>query len=1152
MTHARTLRSAFTFSVRGWTSLLVFVLFHAVTTSRAELLINEVFFNPPGAMDAPNEFIELRGTANLTLTNTYFLAVEGNSNGNPGFVQNVFDLSGVRVGGNGFILILQNSNTYVVNTNATILLNTNGTGFGSGSDSSARHRGRDGHAELESASTTFLLVQSPKRPDPGDDIDPDDDGVPDGDKFASWTVLDSVGVLDVEGAGDIAYGRINFIRADAAGGTVALAVTNVPLAFTPGYVARVKNSTNWTAAAWVAGDELTLNARGWALTAGKTFPAKLARKRLNHSGAPNFGGAALPGVLARESGGGTDVTEGGAADSYTLALNARARRGLTVQISAPSPLEVSIDKGRTFGATRLLKFTGLTRRTVLVRARDDAFVSARTRPATITHSVVLTGDPVNYPTNVIFPDVAARVTDSRQVLLGELKVNPPGPEDAPFEFVELRGTPGAVLTNLFFVVLDGNEDSNPGTATTVVNLAGAILGTNGLLMIAAPGHPYAVFPGTPVLPAPQLLRANDGGLGNGSVTFLLVSTASAIAEGADLDSGDNGNPEGLPDDAVIVDSLAWDDDTGNDTLHTGAVLKLAARTPDAATRFLKDSTPNSAAAWFGGDLDGTNGASLAYDAQHVTTNFPSGTTLSPGVVNHAAPQISFLAPGTGVIGDTTSPPVLFLVSDDVTPAASLLVTASSSDPEIVPDANLVLTGTGSARTLTIRPVGVGYATITIRATDGEVAGARSFAFAASADLRGGGRFHSGASDASTAMALDADWMLVGDDENQLLRFYSRSNSGPPVRIVDMNPFLGLNDFYDDGRPKEVDIEGSTRVGNRIYWIGSHSHAQDTEIRTNRARLFATDIAPAGTNTTVTYAGRYEFLKADLLAWDTGNIHGRGAGYYGLAASAAPGVDPKSPDGSGFNIEGLAMSPDDTNTAFLCFRAPLIPPGERVKALIVPITNFPALAISGAVPGAARFGAPIELNLGGRGVRSIEGIGTNYLLVTGPPGPASNAPPLDFKLFTWSGRAAEPPRQRAADLAGLNPEGIVGLPPPPWTDASPAQLLSDNGTTVYYGDGIEAKHLPVREFKKSRADWVTLGAVVMPPPVFRSAKQAVESITITWLSVAGVTYRVQGTATLADAAWTDLPGDVTATDATASKTVTMQGASGWFFRVVVVP
>ena len=191
--------------IRALTILGVWMSF-AFLAAAAPLFINEILFNPPGGTDPPNEYVELRGTPNAVLTNgTYLVAVEGDTNGNPGTIQNVFDLSGRVIGGNGFLVLLQKTNTYVVNTNATILVNTgNADGFGSGSSSSIGHRGEAGQTELEGGSFTFFLIQTTNPPAIGVDIDANNDGIPDGTDFASWTVLESVGVLDDDGLGDIA------------------------------------------------------------------------------------------------------------------------------------------------------------------------------------------------------------------------------------------------------------------------------------------------------------------------------------------------------------------------------------------------------------------------------------------------------------------------------------------------------------------------------------------------------------------------------------------------------------------------------------------------------------------------------------------------------------------------------------------------------------------------------------------------------------------------------------------------------------------------------------------------------------------------------------------------------------------------------------
>ena len=598
---------------------------------------------------------------------------------------------------------------------------------------------------------------------------------------------------------------------------------------------------------------------------------------------------------------------------------------------------------------------------------------------------------------------------------------------------------------------------------------------------------------------------------------------------------------------AIFDAVAWSDGDLNDVVYGGAVLTLASPTPDAATRFPSNNTPRSAAAWFYGELQGTNGASLIYDALNVSSNFPFGAILSPGAANSTSIGISPPAPISGVIGDPTNPQIAFTISDTDTSAGPLLVTVSSDNQAVAPDSNLsVSAGPGGLRLLNIDPVGVGYATITITVSDGHTTGQITFPYAASAMGRPGGRFHLGASDGSTALAVDSNLMLVGDDQNQTIRLYPRDSSGLPLSAFDFQLDLGLT----GQEAGEVDIEASTRVGNRLYWMGSQSNNNAAEARTNRTRIFATDLVGSGPSSTLTYVGRYDHLREDLINWDANNLHGKGSNYYGFAASAAEGVNPKAPDG--FNIEGLTMAPGSSNVAWLGFRAPLVPPAERAAALILPVTNFHSLAISGGLLGSARFGPPIELNLRCRGIRSIESITNGVLISAGPPGKNTGISPHDFRLFTWTGNPADTPQERAVNLKGMNPEGIVEVPPPPWTADTQVQLISDDGTTIYYNDGIEAKHLSYAGFKKFRSDWVALGDVVTSRPACYTFAVANNTATLSWCSVANLIYRVQWKTRLEDANWTDLPGDVVGIGPLTVKVFPLGAGAQRFFRVIVVP
>jgi hypothetical protein len=753
----------------------------------------------------------------------------------------------------------------------------------------------------------------------------------------------------------------------------------------------------------------------------------------------------------------------------------------------------------------------------------------------------------------VFLGVAAlglSAVSARAELFTELKVNPPGANDAPHEFIEIKGAAGAGLTNVYLLSLDGNAGGDPGKVGFALNLTGTLLGTNGLLVVVATNHSYAIPLGTTVVTDPQFSEPG-GTLGNGTISFLLVSSASVISRGEDLDKGDNGILEGLPGGATILDAVGWSDGGNNDIVYGGVALVQVLGTPDAATRFPGNNTPNSAAAWFCGDLAGTNGDTLTYAQDQVSANFPDDTLLTPGRLNNTAPVISAVAPISGVIGDPTNPTITFFVSDAETIASAIMVTATSSNSAVVPDANLFVTaGVGGTRTLTINPIGVGYSAITLLATDGSMTGQVTCAYAASAMGRPGGVWHLGASDGSTALAVDADFMFIGDDENQKIRLYRRHESGLPVSQFDMTPFLELPDV-EAGQVREVDIEATTRVGHRLFWMGSHSHANIGETRTNRTRIWATDLSGSGAASTLTYVGRYDNLKVDLIAWDKHNLHGKGSNYFGLEASDAEGVEPKAPDGSGLSIEGLAMMPGSTNGAFVAFRAPIIPATNRNYALIVPVLNYAALSISNGPAGSASFGAPIEMDLYGRGIRSLEGSSDGYLIVAGPAGGAPGDYPQDFRLYTWTGNPADQPQQRAADLSDLNPEGIAELPPGPWTNDTQFQILSDNGTSLYYDDGIAAKSLPVVNFKKCRSDLVTLGAMVKPQPIITATTRNGTNLTIVWRALQGETYRVQSKTNLGQADWDDVAGDVPATGPYASKVVSSAGPQ-LFCRVMLVP
>jgi hypothetical protein len=693
------------------------------------------------------------------------------------------------------------------------------------------------------------------------------------------------------------------------------------------------------------------------------------------------------------------------------------------------------------------------------------------------------------------------------LLFSEVKVNPPGTNDAGSEFIELSGFPGVVLSNVLVLGINGNNDSDPGVVTYVLGLDGQVLGANGLLLITPTNSPYSASPDTTVVQDAQLNQPG-GVFGNGTLSLFVLTTGSLVRVGDDLDKGDNGMLEGLPADATVQDSIGWSDGGKDDQVYALATLELDSAAPDAAVRFPGRIMPNDAVAWFYGELLAPDPLTLEFDPRVVSPAFPAWTVLTPGRVNNTAPRVALAEPVSGVIGDAGNPALFFQVDDAEVSSAALTVSAASSNSAVVPSTNLQLTAISPGKwKLALDPIGVGYSDIVLMASDGSVTGRVSVPYAASAPGRAGTVWFIGASDGSTAVPVDPDYVLLGDDENQILRAYQKSVSGLAVEQFDMTPFLGLPDI-DSGMPREVDIEASTRVGNRLYWMGSHGHSAEGETRTNRTRIFATDLVAGSSPPVLVYAGRYDYLKTDLIEWDSMNMHGKGSNYYGLAASDADNVPPKAPDGSGLAIEGLSMMRGSTTGAYIGFRAPIVPAHDRNFALIVPILNFADVVDNQRAAGSCRFGPPIELDLYGRGIRSIEGSAQGFMVIGGPAAGSTGPYPADFRLYTWSGLAGEHAQQRTADLNGLNPEGLVGLPPGAWAPGTEVTVLSDSGVTLFYGDDVQAKHLAIRNFKKCRTDVVQLGAAVKPAPLITGATMSGDKLRLRWRALGGEGYVVE--------------------------------------------
>lgn len=296
----------------------------------------------------------------------------------------------------------------------------------------------------------------------------------------------------------------------------------------------------------------------------------------------------------------------------------------------------------------------------------------------------------------------------------------------------------------------------------------------------------------------------------------------------------------------------------------------------------------------------------------------------------------------------------------------------------------------------------------------------------------------GMCDASGAAALGGGLFVVGDDEDNILRVYDARRGGAPVQSVDLSPDLELPAAKK--KPPEADIEAATGLGALSFWLTSHGRSSSGKKAPSRLRFFATEETDAGPR----LVGRpYTHLLDDMLAAPQ------------LARFGLDGAETKAPKApGGLNIEGMTAMPDG-RSILVGFRSPV--PGG--KALLVPVLN--PVSLVEADGARAQLGEPVQLDLGGLGIRSLSWWRGRYVIISG--GTAGEG---TSRLFTWRGGEEAPVAVESVDLAGLNPEAFFTP-----EDAEEILLLSDDGTAPV--DGVECKRLKDASRKRFRGVWVRL-------------------------------------------------------------------------------
>lgn len=246
----------------------------------------------------------------------------------------------------------------------------------------------------------------------------------------------------------------------------------------------------------------------------------------------------------------------------------------------------------------------------------------------------------------------------------------------------------------------------------------------------------------------------------------------------------------------------------------------------------------------------------------------------------------------------------------------------------------------------------------------------------------------GASDVSTAVAVGKKMFVAADDEDNVLRVYKTNQTCLPVFSYDLTRFLDIEPQHP-----EADIEGATKIGDRIYWITSHGRNRDGKVRPNRYRFFATTVKVQDRNITISPVGTasrtlvHSLIKAESMR----QLQlGRAARFDATSLSEKERKN-LAPKESGLNIEALCASADGRRI-YIGFRNPR----PYSKALVVSLNNPEQVIEQKKLP---IFAPPLLWDLKGYGIRSMEYsfFHKAYFIVAG----AHDEKPA-FALYRWSG------------------------------------------------------------------------------------------------------------------------------------------------------
>src|SRR5262245_58538194 len=277
----------------------------------------------------------------------------------------------------------------------------------------------------------------------------------------------------------------------------------------------------------------------------------------------------------------------------------------------------------------------------------------------------------------------------------------------------------------------------------------------------------------------------------------------------------------------------------------------------------------------------------------------------------------------------------------------------------------------------------------------------------------------GAVDGSAGADVGGGFFVGATDENNKLRLYD-VKGGHSRKTLDVRVDAAVKSALGLKKVKECDLEGAAKIGDLIFWIGSHGRDEHAKEKKERQVLFATKVTGVGKDAKLEIAGKvYTQLIDDLL-------NDSALAPFDLAEAAT--LAPK--DEGGLNIESLAA---DAGKLWIGFRNPK---SKAKEALLVPLLNATEIIKKGA---RAKLGDPLLLNLGGLGVRDMVAWNDGFLIIAGDFADRYALGAKPSRVFSW--KPGTEPKDIGVDFGDLNPEAIMIMGK---GDETRILILSDDG------------------------------------------------------------------------------------------------------------